>query len=242
MTLYYSFIRPTGPCLASLLLTACVAKDPNSLGTVEDTGNEATAGDSEGSSGSTDGESATSVADSGTDTDTSEPACTDPALAPWEPAACPEELTPQLPSAGCYESCDGFGSACATGFCAEVQVNPCVCPEGADDCCAACASTQWLCVEGVPDRPCEAIVGTTFLSVDQLECGLGEDGPMLCNWRLSFEEDGDYLWMYSDVGQGGTYTCEGGVITLLEGPVIDHSYDLFAGILTWDGVDYESAP
>ena len=95
---------------------------------------------------------------------------------------------------------------------------------------------------GEPDAVCEQIVGTRFSSIEELECGLTPDGPALCHWSIVFEENGDYLWQYSDVGQGGTYTCEGGVITVENDPDLEVSYDLEAGILTWDGVQYVAEP
>lgn len=98
----------------------------------------------------------------------------------------------------------------------------------------------WDGREYVPDAICEQIVGTAFLSVEELECGLGPDGPVLCNWQITFEEDGDYLWMYSDVGEGGTYTCQGGNLFISGGSDVD--FDAATGILTWDGVEYVAAP
>jgi hypothetical protein len=104
----------------------------------------------------------------------------------------------------------------------------------------ATAVLTWDGKEYVPDTVCEQIVGTTFLSVEQLECGLGPDGPVLCNWQITFEEDGDYLWMYSDVGDGGTYSCQGG--NLFISGENDLDFDPATGILTWDGVEYAAAP
>lgn len=230
---------------ASLLLNACIAKEPEPLGNVEDSGDDmgqtetgdATDGDSD--DGGSDGASATSAGDSGGDTDG--PAC-DPGLDHLEPAACPFGAVPQLPSTGCYETCDGEGAPCSVGQCTLVQTNPCPCPDPEMGCCGACAGETWVCFDGSPDALCEEIVGTTFQSVDELECGLGPMGPVLCHWTLQFAEDGNFMWMYSDVGEGGGYTCIQGEITLegLETP--DHLYDPETGILTWDGVDYEPAP
>jgi hypothetical protein len=229
--------------LSALLLTACVAKDPDSLGDLE-TGNESGASESTGGSddGATSEPSGTSAgSESEGSSETGEPdLCPDPALSHYEPSGCPDDSTPILPGAGCYEPCDGPGDACTVGTCSQVQVNPCVCPEG-EDCCAACGAIEWLCVEGLPDA-CEQIVGTTFASIEELECGLTPEGPALCHWSIVFEEDGDYLWQYSDVGQGGTYTCEGGVITVENDPELEVSYAVESGILTWDGVQYVAEP
>ncbi len=227
---------------SALLLTACVPKDPDSLETGNDDGaSESTgASDDEPSGTSVGSESDGSSAGTGTTGETGDPdLCPDPALSHYEPSGCPDDSTPILPGAGCYEPCDGPRDVCVVGTCVEVQVNPCVCPEG-EDCCAACGAIEWLCVEGLPDAVCEAIVGTTFASVEELECGLGPKGPVPCHWRITFEDDGEYLWQYSDVGEGGTYSCEGGEIAT----DLDHdvAYDVETGILTWDGVEYVAEP
>lgn len=244
-SLAMNHIRLGLPVLASLLLAACVAKDPDSLGELE-SGNDGGSSSDEGAtesasegSGSGSGTSAT-AGESSSDTGTPVDPCPDPALSHYEPSACPGDEVPILPAAGCYEPCDGPGAACAVGSCAEVEVNPCVCPEG-EDCCAACGAVEWLCVEGLPDAVCDAIVGATFLSADELECGLGPMGVELCHWQIVFEEDGSYLWMYSDIGQGGDYVCEGGVL-VVDDPGLVVSYDPGTGILTWDGVEYVAEP
>jgi len=85
------------------------------------------------------------------------------------------------------------------------------------------------------------IVGKVFASLEELECGLGPKGPILCNWSITFEESGDFLWQYSDVGQGGTYTCGGGVLNV-DDPGIEVSYDPETGVLTWEGVEYMAIP
>ncbi len=241
-----SFLIPT--FLTALMVTACVAKDPDSLGELE-SGNDDGMTTSNGSSeGASEGGSATS-ASAGSETGETESGetgplelCPDPAFPYFEPAACPtNDATPLLPGAGCYEPCEGPDSRCTVGVCSEVQTNPCVCAEGDDgggDCCAACGSLDWLCVDGLPDLVCAEVVGTTFSSVEELECGLGPKGVELCRWTVEFDESGGYLWMHSDLGEGGPYTCEGGAITVGNNPGLEASYDPRTGILTWDGVDY----
>lgn len=224
--------------LSLLLLGACVAKEPDSLGDLEtgtDEGATESAGDSDG--GSTSDPSASSG-------ETGEPnPCPDPDLVYNEPPCAPQGALPVLPAAGCYEPCNGPGAACLVGQCAQVQVDPCACADGGD-CCELCGAVEtWLCVEApLPDAVCEAIVGTTFSSVEELECGLGPDGPVPCHWQIVFEEDGDYLWQYSDIGEGGTYACIGGVITIQNNPGLDVAYDVATGILSWDGVQYVAEP
>lgn len=230
--------------LAAVMLSACVAKDPDTLGELEsgnDDGMTTSAGSSDG--GATEGGSGTSASAGSETGETGEVVdpCPDPALAHYEPSGCPDDSTPILPAAGCYEACEGPGAACATGVCSQVEVNPCVCPEG-EACCAACGAVEWLCVEGLPDLVCEDLVGTTFLSIEELECGLGPKGVELCSWSVAFDEAGEYLWMYSDLGEGGSYSCDGGVITLGNNPSLEAVYDAETGILTWDGVEYVAAP
>jgi hypothetical protein len=228
--------------LSVLLLGACVAKDPDP-GDLE-TGNDDGASESGDSTGGSTDEGATTAppgSEGSEGSETGEPsACTDPALVYREPSACPDEfpVNPLLPAAGCYAPCDGPGSGCTVGTCFEVQINPCVCADG-EDCCAACGAYEWLCVEGLSDTFCNFIIGTTFSSVEELECGLGPDGPVLCHWQVTFEEDGDWLWQYSDVGEGGTYTCEGGTLVLSD-PEIEFVVDLKVGALFWEGVEYTS--
>ncbi|MCA9653973.1 MAG: hypothetical protein H6712_03745 [Myxococcales bacterium] len=232
------------PCFTTVLLAACVAKEPEPLGNVEDSGDDQGESESSGTQGDTDsGESATSVGETGSDTgnDTGIPTC-DPGRDYYEPASCPASVAPQLPIAGCYEPCAGPGAACSVGECTVVQIEPCPCPPDAESCCGACAADEWLCLEAVPDATCAEIVGTTFQSVDELECGLDPMGPVLCHWTLEFGSDGSFLWMYSDIGEGGTYSCVGGMVVLEGNETPDHSYDLETHILNWNGVDYEPVP
>ena len=91
------------------------------------------------------------------------------------------------------------------------------------------------------DAVCEAIVGTTFESIEELECGLTPEGVELCHWQVRFEDNGEWLWNYSDVGQGGDYTCVGGVLTITNDVTIEHAYDPRTQTLTWEGVDYRPA-
>jgi hypothetical protein len=212
------------PFFATLLLTGCVAEDPDLLGDLE-TGND-------GPTSTDDG--ATSVAESG-----GPDACVDPAHAYFEtPCAANNDGTPILPGAGCYEPCAGPGAACGVGACTQVQVDPCTCVEG-EDCCLLCGSMgEWLCVESLPNVACEQIVGTTFASVEELTCGASPEGPIPCHYWITFEENGDFLWVQGDFGQGSQYTCEGGEVTLI-GVDADLSFDPATGILTLDDVEYQ---
>lgn len=229
--------------ITALALTAgCPSDDTSSS---ETTGPSGTADDTAGTSAGTSTESASAssspstTAEDGTTTagDTGPETCEDPSQQPFSPAVCPDKSFPNLAEAGCYEPCDGPESPCAEGECIETQINPCDCPTG-ENCCAACASNQWLCLPPPPPGACDEIIGTVFLSVEELECGIGPKGPVLCNWRLTFNVDGTYEWFYSDIGDNGTYICADGVITVVRNPGLVSDYDPKTQILEWDGVDY----
>jgi hypothetical protein len=252
----------TGLAIAALLL-ACVAKDSDTLGELDDASTSASTGatdhgsdtdapadDDGATSAASDGadgadaadDAATTAMTGGTDDgDPPPPLSCEPGLTPAEPSSCPQGLGLELPEPGCFEECTGEGDACSVGTCQLVEYNPCPCPEGAEKCCGACTGEIWLCVEEVTDAFCDAIVGTTFESIEELECGLGPKGVELCHWQLRFEENGEWLWNYSDVGQGGDYTCVGGVLTITNDVTIEHAYDPKTHILTLEGVDYQPA-
>jgi len=94
---------------------------------------------------------------------------------------------------------------------------------------------------GGPDA-CTLITGHTFVSVNQMECGLGANGVATrCNWRVSFT-DGIYSWSYSDVIETGSYSCDGATITTARNvasttPLLGW-LDFQTGQLTWDGATY----
>ncbi len=89
-----------------------------------------------------------------------------------------------------------------------------------------------------PDDACDAVEGAVYYSVDELECGLAPDGPVLCNWSIQFA-GGEFNWQYSDVGQSGTYTCDGFSLTGTSGgAVYSGQIDPETWALTWDGISY----
>jgi hypothetical protein len=93
---------------------------------------------------------------------------------------------------------------------------------------------------GGPDA-CSLIAGKTFLSLNLMECGLGPNGVVSCNWRVSFT-DGTYSWAHSDVVEDGGYSCDGATITTTR-PVTSTTpllgrLDFQTGQLTWDGATY----
>src|SRR2546423_7642426 len=64
----------------------------------------------------------------------------------------------------------------------------------------------------VEHAACSALEGASWRSVAQLECGLGPNGPVLCNWQLTFstetQDTSRFDWAHSDVGQSGSVRCQ----------------------------------
>ena len=98
-------------------------------------------------------------------------------------------------------------------------------------------STTTGATTGAPVDDCAFLVGKTFLSDAELECGLGPNGPVLCHWTISFT-DVEFTHQYSDIGESGPYPCVDGVIT-----AGNHlgTVDAVAGTLVWDDVPYNVA-
>ncbi len=93
------------------------------------------------------------------------------------------------------------------------------------------------------DRRCgNGLWGESFASVDELECGLGPDGPVMCHWTLAFGV-GTYEWSYSDVGDHGTVTCDGTTLvgTSSGGAVRHGTFQRSTGRVVWEGVPYVGA-
>ena len=93
-----------------------------------------------------------------------------------------------------------------------------------------------------PDRNDDAcdVVGD-WQSLEELECGLSEDGVAKCNWTISFSANGTYDWFYSDVGESGDWTCTDGELSGEAFSSVTGTYTP-PGDLEWDGVDYERRP
>jgi hypothetical protein len=82
---------------------------------------------------------------------------------------------------------------------------------------------------------CQTLDGATFRAVEAMDCGLGGEP---CTWSVSFD-GGAFDWLFSDYGDAGSYTCEGGVIEASG----DHGsyageFDPESGALTWEGDVY----
>lgn len=165
-----------------------------------------------------------------------------------EPAGCPSEGdgTPYIIDPGCYADCDPAEPACGDGeVCMTLETNPCICDDSDPDgegpaCCDACSAGSALCVPVVTGDACDA-VPANYLSIEEYECGITPDSLEMCQWQVNLQATGEYLWMHSDVGEGGNYACIDGVITLDNDPTHSASYDPDTGILTWDGIEYTQA-
>ncbi len=146
---------------------------------------------------------------------------------------------PSLTEAGCFQECTSDPNACGEGeTCQTVQYNPCPCPPDAEACCGACGAETQMCMPGEFDAVCGSIIGKTFFSIEEYDCGLGKDGPIPCHWRVGFSSDGEFNWNYTDISLDGDYTCINGVLD----PDLDvaTSFDLETLTLTWDGVEYQA--
>jgi hypothetical protein len=231
------------PFSAALLLTACVANEPASLGDLETSdGSSSSSSSSSDESGTTAGE-VDAVCDQlvGTTFSSVEEIVCVPAQEDEEPVYCHSWI--ELAEDGAFlwvegdygqggaYTCEG-GVLTLEGLDVDFSFDP------------ATGILTWDGDEYQPDPLCPRVVGTTFVSVEELECGLGPDGPVPCHWQITFEEDGDLVWTYSDVGESGTYACQGGNL-LVDGVDVmdgDIAFDPATGILTWDGVEYEVEP
>lgn len=125
-----------------------------------------------------------------------------------------------------------------------------------DDCASGYGGAKARCVDGACQAVCDPAPGCTgpdsgdvcgallgaFQSVTANECGLGPNGPVYCNWRVSFDDRGQFDWFHSDVVESGTYACAGSAITAPGARPIVGSYDGRCDLLTWDGILYERAP
>ena len=83
---------------------------------------------------------------------------------------------------------------------------------------------------------CPLIAGMTFRSVTEHECGRG---GLMCRWSIAFMTS-TFDWTYSDIGESGTYTCSGAMVTGhgAGSRTIAGQYDAASQTLTWDGVAY----
>ncbi len=90
---------------------------------------------------------------------------------------------------------------------------------------------------------CTALEGASWQSVTQLECGLGPNGPELCNWHLTFSTEtldaSRFDWAHSDVEQSGTVSCQDHTIVSTNGDAtLTGTFDPAANTVTWVDVMY----
>jgi len=89
---------------------------------------------------------------------------------------------------------------------------------------------------------CELIKNSTFLSVKKYESNLSPATSTVSEglrWQIKFE-DKTFSWLYTDIAEMGTYTCEDNNL-VAEGAdksIYVGSYNTQTGILLWDGVEY----
>jgi hypothetical protein len=108
-----------------------------------------------------------------------------------------------------------------------------------------CSTTCLPTRHWVSRPPCEAVAGATFESVERQTGGPGPNGSTSeVHWRVAFD-DGTFEYSYTDVVEGGSYTCEhdDGTATLEgesggSGSTYSGRYDPETGVLVWDDVRY----
>jgi hypothetical protein len=89
---------------------------------------------------------------------------------------------------------------------------------------------------------CVALEGRRFTSINELECGLGPNGPTSCKWTLAFAPSdpiaSEFSWQYSDVGESGLASCNHATVKANGAREITGSFDALTQRLTWDGQVY----
>ena len=89
---------------------------------------------------------------------------------------------------------------------------------------------------------CERLVGLSFDSIDEHECGLAppDSGASLCHWRINFKDQTTFTWRHSDYIEAGSYTCSANTIVGQTQTSGSHTATLDSALwrFTWDGVVY----
>ena len=87
---------------------------------------------------------------------------------------------------------------------------------------------------------CAFEVPAHFISIEELEVGLGPEGIILGYWSIDFYEDGMYEWNYSDITEFGEFTCNQNIISYSSYEGMHQSvYDMQSEILHWTDVSYQ---
>jgi hypothetical protein len=92
--------------------------------------------------------------------------------------------------------------------------------------------------DGDSSDACSLVLDQSYASREQLECGLGPDGVVLCNWTIDFDGS-QYVWNYSDVGQSDAYACDGLDLLSVPGGEVLGTVTADGAELTWAGVLYD---
>lgn len=131
--------------------------------------------------------------------------------------------------AGC--GCEHDGQAYGVGDSRPASCNTCTCEVGGG----------WSCtLIGCADPSlCPVAAGDVFTSVEDLECGQGTTGEVLCSWSITLGE-GTWTWQHSDVGESGSWTCDQELVNAFtdSNQRLDVTWDAEREILGWEGVDY----
>ena len=105
----------------------------------------------------------------------------------------------------------------------------------------ACTGAPIPVDSGPVGRECgEGLWGESFTAMEDRECGLGPDGPVMCRWTLTFGDE-TYTWSYSDIGESGTVTCVDGALsgTSAGGAPRSGAFHRTTARVNWEGLTYE---
>jgi hypothetical protein len=92
--------------------------------------------------------------------------------------------------------------------------------------------------------PADQLAGRRYRSVQELEVGLGQHGPVPGHWWLSFgKPDGKYpgrfSWTHSDAGESGSYRLASDGTLLIWGTRATGRYDVSSDRVLWNDQWYE---
>jgi hypothetical protein len=87
-------------------------------------------------------------------------------------------------------------------------------------------------------KPCLVPVGARFISVDELDAGIGPAGPVKGHWFIKFDKK-TFNWTFSDMAVSGRHACDGPNVT---GYALSGTYsgvfNADTGQLDWQGHRY----
>ena len=95
-------------------------------------------------------------------------------------------------------------------------------------------------IEEEIDDNCAFELPAYFISIEELEVGLGPEGVVLGHWSIIFQEDGIYEWNYSDVTEFGEFSCNQDIISHSSYEGMTQSvYNIQSETLHWGDVTYQ---